>query len=210
MRLIPDLFFARAAFRLRHVTALVVACGLAYGVMMGTFTGVSGRGLQLVYSGVKVPLLLLATFALALPSFFVLNTLLGLRDDFRDAVRAVLQSQAALVLTLASLGPLTLVWYASGGDYQRAIVFNAAMFGVASLAGQLVLRRLYAPLIARSPRHRTLVRLWLLTYAFVGVQMGWVLRPFIGQPGSPTQFFRDGAWGNAYIELWRIVAGAVT
>jgi hypothetical protein len=41
-----------------------------------------------------------------------------------------------------------------------------------------------------------------LIYAFVGIQMGWVLRPFIGQPGVPTTFFRPGAWGNAYVELW--------
>jgi len=32
--------------------------------------------------------------------------------------------------------------------------------------------------------------------------MGWVLRPFIGDPAKPTAYFREGAWGNAYIEVW--------
>ena len=31
--------------------------------------------------------------------------------------------------------------------------------------------------------------------------MAWVLRPFIGSPSSPVNFFRREAWGNAYVEL---------
>jgi hypothetical protein len=38
--------------------------------------------------------------------------------------------------------------------------------------------------------------------------MGWVLRPFIGDPRTQTTFFREGAWGNAYIEVWDKVLGA--
>jgi len=53
---------------------------------MGTFSGLAaGRFHQLLYSGVKVPLLMLVTFGLCLPSFFVLNTVAGLRDEKIDA-----------------------------------------------------------------------------------------------------------------------------
>ena len=31
-----------------------------------------------------------------------------------------------------------------------------------------------------------MLRAWLGVYAFVGIQMGWVLRPFVGQPDRPT------------------------
>ena len=62
--------------------------GFAYGAAMGSFGGVAGeRAWQLLYSAVKAPLLLLATFAIGLPFFFVLNTLYGLRRDFREALR---------------------------------------------------------------------------------------------------------------------------
>jgi hypothetical protein len=85
------------------------------------------------------------------------------------------------------------------------------MFAAASIAAQWVLRRRYAPLIARNPRHRVMVRTWLLLYAFVGIQMGWVLRPFLGQPGRPVTFFREDAWGNAYVVIvetvWMVVKG---
>ena len=56
-----------------------------------------------------VPLLLLATLALSLPSYFVLSTLLGLRGDFAVALRAVIASQAALAVILAVLAPLVLL-----------------------------------------------------------------------------------------------------
>ena len=182
---------------------VVVGGGMAYGAVMGMFGGWTGdRPLQVLFSALKVPLLILVTTALALPSFFVVNTLLGLRDDFREAARAVSETQAAVAVVLASLAPYTALWYASTRDYHEATLFNALMFGVASVAAQWVLRRRYAPLIARNPRHRVMLRAWLVAYAFVGIQMGWILRPFIGQPGRPVTFFRSDTWGNAYVVLF--------
>jgi hypothetical protein len=174
--------------------AVVVAGGMIYGAVMGGY----GGPLQVLFSALKVPLLILVTTALAMPSFFVLNSLLGLRADFPEAVRAVAVTQAAVAVLLAALAPYTAVWYASSGGYHEATLFNALMFAVASVAAQWVLRRRYAPLVARNPRHRAMLRAWLGMYAFVGVQMGWVLRPFIGQPGRPVTFFREDTWGNAY------------
>jgi hypothetical protein len=189
-----------------YLVLLVTLFGVFYGAVMGTFGGFHGqRALQLLYSGVKVPLLLLVTFCLSLPSFFVLNTLLGVRADFARALRALVAAQAVVTIILASLAPFTALWYVSSAAYRPAILFNAAMFGVASVSAQGLLRRWYAPLIARNPRHRMLLRVWLIIYAFVGVQMAWVLRPFVGDPSQPTHFFRQGAWGNAYVEVARMV-----
>jgi hypothetical protein len=39
--------------------------------------------------------------------------------------------------------------------------------------------------------------------------MGWTLRPFVGHPGGPTRFFREGAWGNAYVHVAQILWEAV-
>jgi hypothetical protein len=54
-----------------------------------------------------------------------------------------------------------------------------------------------------------MLRGWLALYAFVGVQMGWVLRPFIGQIGEPTTFFRSEAWGNAYVKVLELVLDVI-
>ena len=195
----------------RRLAGSILACGLFYGAVMGSFGGISGgRALMVAYSAVKVPLLLLATLLLSLPSFFVFHTLLGVRADFAEAVRGVLGSQAGLTIILASLAPITATWYASSSDYRTAILFNATMFGLASLAAQVVLRRAYRPLIARNPVHRLLLIAWIIVYAFVGIQMGWVLRPFIGNPAQPVQFLRPDGWDNAYVVvarmIWEVVA----
>lgn len=199
----------RALWAVPQLIVLIVFSGLGYGAVMGTFSGLEPeRLLQIVYSALKVPLLLGATFALSLPSFFVLNTLLGVRNDFGEAIRALMATQAGLSMILLSLAPFTALWYLSNADYEQAVLFNGVMFGAASLAAQIILRRYYAPLIARNPRHRVLLRSWLGLYAFVGIQMGWILRPFIGYPGMEVQFFRSDTWGNAYLivgeSIWHL------
>jgi hypothetical protein len=194
--------------RLLWLFVLLIACGLFYGVVMGTYSGLTIERLhQLLYSGVKVPLLLLATFLLCLPSFFVINTVAGLREDFGEVLRAVVATQSCITVVLAGLAPVTAFWYLSCASYQQAVLFNAVMFGIGSAAAQVVVRRYYGPLIRRSPRHRQLLRAWFFLYAFVGIQMAWVLRPFIGDPDMPVRFFRSAAWGNAYVVLARMIAG---
>ena len=212
-RRVPALRAAlRGELSLRSLAMAALAGGLLYGMVMGSyFESASPRPLQMLYSALKVPLLLGVTFALTLPSFFVLNTLLGLRDDFGLVLRALLGAQATLALVLASLSPYTLLFYASTPDYQASQLFNLLMFTVASVSAQLSLRRRYGELIRRDRRHRFMLRAWLTLFAFVAVQMAWVLRPFIGTPDTPTQFFREGVWDNAYVIvlqlIWRVLTG---
>jgi hypothetical protein len=195
----------------RRGVALAITGGLLYGAVMGSYGGWAGDRLwQVAYAAAKVPLLLLVTFALTLPSFFVLNSLFGLRADFPAVFRGAVTAQAGVAVVLAALAPYTALWYLTSGGYHEAILFNAAMFAVASLAAQAILRRHYRPLIARDPRHRRLLRGWIVLYAFVGIQMGWVLRPFIGETDLPTRFFREDSWGNAYLKIAEMIVGVLT
>jgi hypothetical protein len=181
---------------------------LVYGGVMGTFRGLTGQDqwlLQVVYSALKVPILLTGSFALGLPSFFVLSTLSGLRQDFGESVRALAAGQAGMAIVLASLSPLTLLWYASSSDYHEALAFNGLMFLTASLVAQYLLRAYYRPLVARHPRHRTLLIAWAAIYLFVAIQLAWLLRPFIGSAAMEVQFLRPEAWGNAYVFVARLV-----
>ena len=36
----------------------------------------------------------------------------------------------------------------------------------------------------------TIFRIWIIVFALVGAQMGWVLRPFVGNPNLPFTWFR--------------------
>jgi hypothetical protein len=213
----PDLLIKRlgrpraaddVALPARSLILLIALAGPLYGAFMGAYGFNSAeRILMVLYSATKMPILILGTTVVCLPAFFAFNTVLGLRADFGAAIRAVLAGQAALTVALASLAPLTAIAYASGIDYRFALLFNAAMFTVATGFAQAVMRRRYRPLIARNRAHRVTLWLWVALYAFVGIQMGWMLRPFIGSPDLPVTFFRQEPFSNAYVFVLRLIMG---
>jgi hypothetical protein len=180
----------------RSLSIVVVGCGFAYGAVMG---GWGQRPLQSFYSGLKVPLLIAISTVVCLPNFFVINSLLGLRDDFSAACRGILVGQAVLATSLASLAPITAFLYVSGVRYSTAIVVNGVAFLVAAGAAQVAVAAHYRPLIARRPAHRTALGAWLALYLFVAIQCAWVLRPYVGAPSMRVVFFRPNAWSNAYL-----------
>lgn len=46
------------------------------------------------------------------------------------------------------------------------------------------------------------IRVWVVLYGFVGAQMGWILRPFIGSPDLPFEWFRRRE-ANFFIDVIR-------
>ena len=190
----------------RRCAAIVLALSPVYGLAMGSFSADSPERLALpLLSALKLPILILASAAICLPAFYVINAAAGLREDFRAALRAISAGQAAVAASLAAFAPLVLVLYSALESHRLALLWNMAAFTVAACIGQLVMLRRYRPLIRKSPRHRLMLACWLVLYAFVGIQMGWSLRPFVGTPGSPVQLFREGAFTNAYIAVWRTI-----
>lgn len=183
---------------------IALASGI-YGVSMGSYDlSSSERLLMLPYAGVKVPLLFLVTTGICLPAYFVLSTILGLRGDFTRALSAIISGQAGTALALASLAPVIRFIYFGSVSHAQALIFSALMFSIATTAGYAVMLRRYRPLMQRNPRHRAMLLAWIIMYAFVGIQMGWMLRPFVGTPGIPVTFFRQEPFSNAYVAVSQI------
>ena len=203
---------ARSPTRL-ELLAVVVGAGLIYGAFMGSFSASSfSRALLIAYVALKVPLLIAVTSLICLPGFFTLNAALNLQAEFPQALRAIAAAQASLTLALASLGPITAVFYASGISHGAALMLNAGFFSVATLIGHAVMRRGYASLIAhpeRGARHRAMLWTWSVLYAFVGMQTGWMLRPFIGNPDLPVSFFRPEPFTNAYVAIFDLFSDSL-
>lgn len=188
----------------RALVLCVALPGFGYGVVMGLW---NLRPMQALYSGLKVPLLIAGTTLLVVPSSYVLHALLGLREDFPAAARAVLAAQGTLAVTLLALAPVTGLAYLSTSHHVHATTFNGVVFLVASLMGQVTLTRHYRALIQRNPRHRITRAAWFVVYVFVAIQLAWVLRPFIGQRELEVRFLRADALGNAYVEITRRLLG---
>lgn len=186
-----------------------IAIAPLYGLVMGSYSVTSlDRVALCIFAGLKLPLLLLGSAAICLPAFFILNTALGLRGELRAALQAIWAGQAVFALALASLAPLTAVWYASDVGYRAAVLFNGVMFALGTTAGHSRMLRHYRPLIRRNRMHATALAAWLTMYVFVGIQMAWMLRPFVGSPHEPPQFFRSEPFSNAYVALAKLLAGS--
>jgi len=57
---------------------------------------------------------------------------------------------------------------------------------------------------------RHIFRVWLLLFALVGVQMSWLLRPFIGRPEATFTWFRPreaSFFHSVWEQLGRLLGG---
>ena len=179
--------------------------------------------MQVVASMVKVPLLFYLTLLVTFPSLYVFNALVGSRLRLLPVVRLLVASLGVMVAVLASLGPIVAFFSVSTASYPFMLLFNVAVYTVAGTVGlAFLLQTLHRlsvidsqapdpgqpgswetnePLGALDPlenrvlsKHvKTVFRLWVIVFALVGAQMGWVLRPFVGNPNLPFTWFRPRA-----------------
>lgn len=186
----------------RRTALLVFVFGAIAGWVIGSF---AGRVEQCVLSAIKLPLLLLIAAVTCLPAFLAINTVLGLRQDLRALLRAVMAAMAAFAVTLASIGPVLAFAYMSVRDYSLARMASGAAFAVACIPAQIVFAEHFRPLRKRQQQHGLALAAWSLLYCFVTFQLAWLFRPFVGAPSKPVQIFRDDAIGNAYVEVGGIL-----
>jgi predicted tellurium resistance membrane protein TerC len=82
---------------------------------------------------------------------------------------------------------------------------NVAVFAIAGIIGVMFLirgtRLMSDPESEGTQTRRYVVYLWIVVYAFVGSQMAWTLRPFVGAPGLGFELFRQ-LGGNFYANIF--------
>ena len=76
---------------------------------------------------------------------------------------------------------------------------NVAVIALAGTTGNVRLFQLLARLGGSRAVARRVLFAWLAGNLFLGSQLSWILRPFIGSPDLPVEFFRATALhGNFY------------
>lgn len=197
-----------------HFRSLVGYCAI---ILLGTaiygFTvGIWRAPLQSFYTAIKFPLLIFLTCAGNAAVNGMLAQLLGSGLSFKQTSLAILMSFAIAAIILAGFSPITLfVWYnAPSLQSTNAILGHSVMLlthvGVIAFAGIIANRRLLdllRKICGRNATARTVLLSWLAGNLFLGAQLAWNLRPFIGSPGLAVQFLRDDPLrGNFYEAVW--------
>jgi hypothetical protein len=125
---------------------------------------------------------------------------------------AILMSFAVASLILGGFSPITLfiLYNAPPLASEHAIIGHSVMLlahvCVIAFAGVMANRRLFGLLRKMNGREataRAVLFSWLAGNLFLGAQLAWNLRPFIGSPQLAVQFLRDDPLrGNFYEAVW--------
>lgn len=175
---------------------------------------------QVLASMAKVPLLFLLTLFITFPSLYVFNALVGSRLTMGALLKLLIAAVSVMLALLAAFGTIVAFFAASTDSYPFMKLLNVIVFTIAGVMGlKFLLQTLHRltvvqlntppapspsppgegvpppgaldPMADRTPANVTTVfRIWVIVFGLVGAQMGWVLRPFIGNPDLPFSFFR--------------------
>ena len=188
-----------------HVGVIILGAG-SYGAAMGWWRDPQ----QALYVAIKFPLIiLLTTLGNALINA-MLAPLLGLNIPFRQSFSAIVMSFTIAAAILGAFSPLMafVVWNApviaaknlSSSAYNLILLAHVAAIALAGVTGNV---RLFQLLVRLGGSRAVALRVqwaWLAGNLFLGSQLSWILRPFIGSPALPVEFFRTTALHGNFFE----------
>jgi len=195
------------------VAAIVMGSGV-YGAAMGCWRG----PLQALYTGIKLPLvILLTTLANGLLNG-MLAPLLGLNASFRQSLVVVLMTFAIASVILGALSPVALfvVWntppltaatHATSPEYGMLQLTLTIFIAVAGIMGNLRVVPLLCQWSHQVKTARRVLVAWLVVNLLLGSQISWVLRPFIWDPRRPVEFIGPDSLRGSFYETVFEAAG---
>jgi hypothetical protein len=197
--------------------ALIIVGSGVYGATVGLWR----EPLQALYTGIKLPLVVLLTTAGNGLLNGMLAPLLGLQVGFRQSFVLVLISFALASLILVAFSPVTLflVWNTppldgttrlSSPEYGFLQLLLAGFIAAAGIIGNLRLLPVLQRWASSQATARRVLFVWLVTNLFLGSQVAWVLRPFIWDPAGKTRFigteyFRGSFYETVFEAMRRII-----
>lgn len=192
---------------LTRVFLMISLCMAAlYGAVMGATNLLQGTAMPVGYkfatmlaTGIKVPALYLVTLVIVLPPIYVSNAFIGARLTIRQMIASILGALAVTVTVLGSMATVAAFFALTSRSYNFIKLLHVVVFAYAGLSGLCYLVKSMRAMLptGRKALPQGLLVLWLVLYMFVGTQMAWVLRPFVGSPGLNFELFRPRA-GNFY------------
>ena len=165
-----------------------------------------------LYVAAKLPLVFLGSTLVVAACNAVAAALLGTGLGLRDVLAAVFGAMALAGWILLALAPVALFLVAAscpaeGTDevlrraHNAMLLTHIAVLGAAGLAGIGSLWSALRRLVPDRGRAAALAAVWVGAYAFVGTQLGWMLRPFVGSPFYDVVFLRPDALDRNFYEF---------
>lgn len=197
---------------------VTIAMAAVYGGVMGASNWLQGSPfhfgwefLMMVTTAIKVPVLFLLTLLIVISPIYVSSTFVGAKVTFSQVVTMLLASLAVTTITLASMASVAFFFALTTTSYQFIKLLHVAVFAYAGVIGLSFLMRCFNAVVGLGvySGKRLLFVAWLLLYMFVGTQLAWVMRPFVGYPGMQYTLFRERT-GDFYTNVFNSLGDLLT
>ena len=195
----------REGIGVQEKTRSMVISTAAFLAVYGAVLGSTHSLLQALSSAAKLPLLFLITLAICVPALYVLSVLFGASQRLTQSIALVLSAITVTAVLLLSFAPITFFFMLTTSGYQFFKLLNVLFFVIAGSLGMVFLSQ-GVQIVSTSDKQegakmrRLLLYVWIVLYAFVGSQMAWTLRPFIGFPDARFELVRE-LGGNFYSNI---------
>jgi hypothetical protein len=193
-----QLFFdqIRESIELREKTRALLFSSSIFLAAYGAVLGSTHSLWQALSSAVKLPLLFLITLIICVPALYIFSVLFGSNQRLPQLITMVLSAITVTAVLLLSLAPVTFFFMLTTSDYQFFKLLNVFFFAIAGFVGMFFLSRGIQIITMADKEGGTKIRsiilyLWILLYGFVGSQMAWTLRPFVGYPWARFELIRE-------------------
>jgi hypothetical protein len=191
--------------RVRAFVLTIICLSFVYGAAMGASAFVVGfqRGLeQMLASGLKVPALYLLTVLISFPALFIILVLMGSKLSFTQSLSLILLALTLNSILLAAFAPIVLFFIITDSSYEFVKLLHVVVMAFSGCWAMGALWHGLREMCEKSnlypKRAVRILQIWVLLFGFVGTQMAWSLRPFVGSPDKPFQIFRAEQEGNFY------------
>jgi hypothetical protein len=167
--------------------------------------------LMAAYVAVKLPAVFVgATLIVSLFCWMAaLATGAGLR--YREVLEAVFFAMSVAGAILLAAAPVVLFFVFSAapdsGSRETMRLAHSAMMlahivvmGSAGTIGVALLYRSLKRRVSADCRLVLMMGLWLVAFAVVGCQLGWIMRPLVGSPNISVEFLRSDALESNFLE----------
>ncbi|MEM9673277.1 MAG: hypothetical protein ACFB15_08935 [Cyclobacteriaceae bacterium] len=176
----------------------ILAFTFCYGLVMGSYHSL----LQAVSSGMKLFLLFGLALLICFPSFYIVQLILGSKIRIGHMLTVILSGFVFISAIMLAFAPIVVFFQLTGDNYAFLQLLHVAVFVFAGIFGMR--------LVAEALKHAcdqanvyprigvTIFRIWMIIFAFVGIQLAWNMRPFLGSPSLEFELFRSETQGNFY------------
>ena len=193
----------------RKIVSLLISSSL-FLALYGAIIGSTHSVWQTISSSIKLPALYLLTLLICLPTLYFMDVVLGSKRTFGQYLALLLASVSMMSVMLFGLAPVTLFFRLSIDDYWFFLLLNIIFLGFTGVVGikffySSMMNLIDKEKLGQAVKNRyKLITGWLFLFSFVGSQLAWTLRPFVGTPEEPFALFRE-IESNFYIQVIYII-----